>query len=97
MKIVTIARTPVAPAVIPWPVGTVARVRRKGTKKHPDGYLRMHVLVGVPAGANVDADNSRATAGARSAALNLATGSIKGYALSDYDVLEVFDATLTVS
>lgn len=75
-----------------WPVGTVARVRLKGSTKNPNGYLRFHAVVGVPAGANVDADNPATLVNVRHVAINLETGSAKGssYTIDRYDVLEVF-------
>ena len=95
-KITTLA-TP-KPTTIDWPVGSIARVRLKGSTKNPNGFLRMHVLVGVPAGANVNADDPKTLKTVRHAALNLATGSIKGdsYGIDKYDVLEILD-NVTVS
>lgn len=98
MANVKIVNTPPVTNVIPWPVGTIARVRLKNSKKHPDGFLRMHVLIGVPEGANVDADDPKTLKSVRSAALNLTTGSVKGadYGIDKYEVLEVLN-NVTVS
>lgn len=96
MANVTITTTP--SKTLNWPVGTVARVRLKNSKKNPDGFVRMHVLVGIPAGANVNADDASTLQTVRHAALNLATGSIKGdqYGLDQYEVLEILN-NVTVS
>lgn len=98
MANVKIVNTPVVPTTIPWPVGSIARVRLKNSTKHPDGFLRMHVRIGVPEGANVNVDDANTLRSVRSAALNLATGSVKGsdYGLDKYEVLEVLD-NVTVS
>jgi hypothetical protein len=90
-----------APKTITWPVGTIARVRRKNASpdkvaQYPDGYLRFHALLGIPApGTNVDADNPKTLINTTSVVVNLATGSVKGFTPDDYDVFEVFD-TMTV-
>lgn len=98
MAKITVSKQPVAKNPIPWPVGSIARVRLKGSNKNPDGYLRMHVRIGVPAGANVNVDDPTTLASTRSAALNLATGSVKGsdYGIDRYEVLEILD-NVTVS
>lgn len=96
MKIVTAA--PATPAQPVWPVGTIALVRLKGSKKNQDGFLRYHALVGIPAGANVNADDPSTLVNVRHVALNLATGSVKGadYGIDQYDVLKVF-TTMSVA
>lgn len=90
-----------APKKLDWPVGTVARVRLKSASaanraKYPDGYLRFHALLGIPApGTNVDADDDSTLASTSSVVVNLETGSVKAHGPDAYDVFEVLD-TMTV-
>lgn len=86
-----------APKKIDWPVGTVARVRLKSASAanraaYPDGYLRFHGLLGLPApGTNVDADDDATLVNTSSVVVNLETGSVKGHGPDAYDVFEVLD------